>query len=90
MPSPRRTPASRRDNLALVEQLLAEAARTPGHLGQAATYVLARPGKRVRARLTLDRALHGPRPTFVLHTGAAALDSFRVAEVVAVCGVCAS
>ncbi|MGA1534529.1 MAG: S8 family serine peptidase [Planctomycetota bacterium] len=35
------------------------------------------------ARLTLDRALHGPRPTFVLHTGAAALDSFRVAEVVA-------
>ena len=56
MPSPRRTPASRRDNLALVEQLLAEAARTPGHLGQAATYVLARPGKRVRARLTLDLA----------------------------------
>ena len=56
MPSPHRTPASRPDNLPLVEQLLAEAARTPGHLGQAAAYVLRRPGKRVRARLALNLA----------------------------------
>ena len=56
MPSPLRSPAPRADNLALVEQLLADAARTPGHLGQAAAYVLARPGKRVRARLCLDLA----------------------------------
>ena len=56
MPSPRRTPAPRADNLALVEQLLADAARTSGHLGQAAAYVLERPGKRVRARLALDLA----------------------------------
>jgi geranylgeranyl pyrophosphate synthase len=56
MPSPRRTPAPRAGRLALVEQLLADAARTPGHLGQAAAYVLGRPGKRVRARLALDLA----------------------------------
>jgi geranylgeranyl pyrophosphate synthase len=56
MSSPRRTPAPRTDNLALVEQLLADAARTSGHLGQAAAYVLERPGKRVRARLALDLA----------------------------------
>jgi len=56
MPSPRRTPAQRADNLALVGQLLADAARTSGHLGQAAAYVLERPGKRVRARLALDLA----------------------------------
>lgn len=56
MPSPRRTPTPRNGNLALVEQLLTDAARTPGHLGQAAAYVLARPGKRVRARLCLDLA----------------------------------
>lgn len=56
MPSPRHNHAQRADNHALVEQLLAGAARTPGHLGQAAAYVLGRPGKRVRARLALDLA----------------------------------
>jgi geranylgeranyl pyrophosphate synthase len=56
MPSPRRTPTQRTNNLALVEQLLADAAHTSGHLGQAAAYVLERPGKRVRARLALDLA----------------------------------
>ena len=62
MPSPRRTPAPRADNLALVEQLLSEATRTPGRLGQAASYLLERPGKRVRARLclALSESLHVP------------------------------
>jgi geranylgeranyl pyrophosphate synthase len=54
MPSPRRTTAPQTDDrLALVEQLLRDAARTPGRLGQAAAYLLERPGKRVRARLCL-------------------------------------
>jgi geranylgeranyl pyrophosphate synthase len=54
MPSPRRTTAPQTDDrLALVEQLLREATRTPGRLGQAAAYLLERPGKRVRARLCL-------------------------------------
>jgi geranylgeranyl pyrophosphate synthase len=53
MPSSRRSPAPRPDNLALVEQLLREATRTPGRLGQAAAYLLERAGKRVRARLCL-------------------------------------
>jgi geranylgeranyl diphosphate synthase type I len=57
MPSPRRATAPQTDDrLALVEQLLRDAARTSGHLGQAAAYVLERPGKRVRARLALDLA----------------------------------
>ena len=57
MPSPRHSSPQRTDNrLVLVEQLLADAARTPGHLGRAAAYVLERPGKRVRARLALDLA----------------------------------
>jgi geranylgeranyl diphosphate synthase, type I len=57
MPSPHRSTAPQTDDrLALVEQLLRDAARTPGHLGQAAVYVLKRPGKRVRARLALDLA----------------------------------
>ena len=56
MPSPRRHNPARTDNLALVEQLLAEATRTPGRLGQSAAYLLERPGKRVRARLCLDLA----------------------------------
>lgn len=62
MPSPRRTPAPRADNLALVEQLLSDATRTPGRLGQAASYLLERPGKRVRARLclALSESLHVP------------------------------
>jgi len=62
MPSPRRTLAKNADNLALVEQLLAEATRTPGRLGQAASYLLERPGKRVRARLclALSESLHVP------------------------------
>jgi geranylgeranyl pyrophosphate synthase len=54
MPSPRRTTAPQTDDrLALVEQLLRDATRTPGRLGQTATYLLERPGKRVRARLCL-------------------------------------
>jgi len=54
---PRRNAASRsRDKLTLVEQLLGDAAHTAGHLGQAATYALEHPGKRVRARLALDLA----------------------------------
>ncbi|MFM7373909.1 MAG: polyprenyl synthetase family protein [Chthoniobacterales bacterium] len=62
MPSPRPKNAARPDNLALVEQLLSDATRTPGHLGQAASYLLERPGKRVRARLCLGLAesLHLP------------------------------
>lgn len=42
------------DDLTRVEQLLVDSASAPGHLGQAAAYVLERPGKRVRARLALD------------------------------------
>ena len=59
-PRPNRPP--RRDNLALVEQLLSDATRTPGRLGQAASYLLERPGKRVRARLCLglSESLHVP------------------------------
>jgi len=54
---PRRKAASRSgDKLQLVEQLLGDASRTAGHLGQAAAYVLEHPGKRVRARLALDLA----------------------------------
>ena len=54
MPSVRRTSAPQTDDrLALVEQLLRDATRTPGRLGQAAAYLLERPGKRVRARLCL-------------------------------------
>lgn len=56
MPSPRRsTPVTvGHQNLPFVDQLLTSAARTPGQLGQAAAYVLLRPGKRVRARLALE------------------------------------
>lgn len=62
MPSPRPNNPARTDNLALVEQLLADATRTPGRLGQAASYLLERPGKRVRARLclALSESLHIP------------------------------
>jgi geranylgeranyl pyrophosphate synthase len=62
MPSPRRNNPARTDNLALVEQLLSDATRTPGRLGQAASYLLERPGKRVRARLclALSESLHVP------------------------------
>lgn len=62
MPSPRPKNPARADNLALVEQLLADATRTPGRLGQAASYLLERPGKRVRARLclALSGSLHVP------------------------------
>ena len=56
MPSPRPHKSARRDNLALVEQILTDATRAPGRLGQAAAYLLERPGKRVRARLALDLA----------------------------------
>ena len=57
MSTPRRTSVPRPDDrLALVEQLLADATRTPGQLGQSAAYLLERPGKRVRARLCLNLA----------------------------------
>lgn len=56
MPSPRPHKSARRDNLVLVEQILTDATRAPGRLGQAATYLLERPGKRVRARLSLNLA----------------------------------
>ena len=56
MPSPRPHKSARRDNLALVEQILTDATRAPGRLGQAAAYLLERPGKRVRARLAVDLA----------------------------------
>ncbi len=57
MSIPRRTAVPRPDDrLALVEQLLADATRTPGRLGQSAAYLIERPGKRVRARLCLDLA----------------------------------
>lgn len=62
MPSPRPSNPARTDNLALVEQLLSDATRTPGRLGQAASYLLEHPGKRVRARLclALSESLHVP------------------------------
>lgn len=56
MPSPRLQQPPRRDNLALVEQTLTDATRAPGRLGQAAAYLIERPGKRVRARLAIDLA----------------------------------
>jgi geranylgeranyl pyrophosphate synthase len=57
MASPRRSSKQQTDDrLALVEQLLRDAARTAGNLGQASAYVLERPGKRVRARLALELA----------------------------------
>lgn len=57
MQPPRRTPARTEDKrLALVTALLLEAGRAPGQLGHAAAYVLRRPGKHIRARLTLDLA----------------------------------
>jgi geranylgeranyl pyrophosphate synthase len=50
------------NELALVEQLLADASCAAGCLGQSARYVLERPGKRIRARLALGLAasLHLP------------------------------
>jgi geranylgeranyl pyrophosphate synthase len=43
-------------DIAHVEHILNEAAKAPGHLGQAAKYLLEQPGKRVRAHLCLDLA----------------------------------
>ena len=40
MQSPRPRKPAHHDNLALVEQLLTDATRTPGHLGHAASYLL--------------------------------------------------
>jgi geranylgeranyl diphosphate synthase, type I len=55
MPSPRRNSVQRSGHkLELVEQLLRDAALADGQLGQAAAYLLERPGKRIRARLALD------------------------------------
>lgn len=82
MSSPLRTPDLRCDNLPLVEQLLADAARTPGHLGQAAAYVLARPGKRVRARLCLDLAASLELPPEHGITLAAAVELLHNASLV--------
>lgn len=56
MPSPKRSISVTPDNLPLVEQILSDASLTPGHLGQAASYIITRPGKRVRARLALNLA----------------------------------
>ena len=56
MSTPRRAHSAKPDSLSLVQQLLAEATRTPGRLGDAAAYLLERPGKRVRARLCLKLA----------------------------------
>ena len=57
MSTPRRTAVPRPDDrLPLVEQILSDATRTPGRLGQSAAYLLERPGKRVRARLCLNLA----------------------------------
>lgn len=62
MRSPRSQNSAQVNELALVEQLLADASRTAGCLGLGATYVLERPGKRIRARLALGLAssLHLP------------------------------
>jgi geranylgeranyl pyrophosphate synthase len=54
VPSPRQKKTIRPGEIALVENILADAIRAPGRLGQAAAYLLERPGKRVRARLCLD------------------------------------
>jgi geranylgeranyl pyrophosphate synthase len=56
MPSPRPNKQAPRDKLAIVEQILTDATCAPGRLGEAAAYLLERPGKRVRARLGLDLA----------------------------------
>ena len=62
MPHPRHAQSAKSDNLVLVEQLLCDATRTPGRLGDAAAYLLEQPGKRVRARLCLglSESLHIP------------------------------
>ncbi|MGA0094722.1 MAG: polyprenyl synthetase family protein, partial [Chthoniobacterales bacterium] len=83
MPSPRRSsPRHTDDRLLLVEQLLRDAARTPGHLGQAATYVLERPGKRIRARLALDLAASLELPPEQGITLAAAVELLHNASLV--------
>ena len=56
MSAPRIAHSAKSDSLALVERLLSDATRTPGRLGDAAAYLLERPGKRVRARLCLKLA----------------------------------
>ena len=56
MSTPRRAHSAKPDSLALVEQLLSDATRTPGRLGDASAYLLERPGKRVRACLCLKLA----------------------------------
>lgn len=61
-PATRTTTIHLDERLALLEQLLRNASRTPGQLGLAANHVLEHPGKRVRARLvlTLSDSLHIP------------------------------
>jgi geranylgeranyl pyrophosphate synthase len=84
MPSSRRASVlSRADhNLQFVEQLLAAAANTPGHLGQAATYLLERPGKRIRARLALDMTASLQVPPEQGITLAAAIELLHNASLV--------
>ena len=84
MPSSRRASVlSRADhNLPFVEQLLAAAANTPGHLGQAATYLLERPGKRIRARLALDMTASLQVPPEQGITLAAAIELLHNASLV--------
>jgi geranylgeranyl pyrophosphate synthase len=54
VPSPRQKSPSRLGDIVLVEKILSDAIQAPGRLGQAAAYLLERPGKRIRARLCLD------------------------------------
>jgi geranylgeranyl pyrophosphate synthase len=83
MPSPRRSSPPRPDDpLLFVERLLRDAARTPGHLGQAAAYVLGRPGKRVRVRLALDLAASLELPPEQGITLAAAVELLHNASLV--------
>ena len=83
MPSRRPHSATRPgDSLALVAQLLTDAARAPGHLGRAAAYVLERPGKRVRARLALNLAESLQIPPEQGITLAAALELLHNASLV--------
>lgn len=80
--SPRRKSSQHHPGLSLVEQLLRDASGTQGQLGSAASHLLQRPGKRVRARLTLALAdsLAVPRSQGV--TLAAAIELLHNASLV--------
>ena len=70
------------NDLTRVEQLLVNSSGAPGHLGQAAAYVLERPGKRVRARLALDLGRSLQIPTEHSVTLAAAIELLHNASLV--------